>query len=981
MTNTLIKYLIRSTTRCTPYGELSGISEGKFDSVSKIIRKDPSQNIKKSRVDMGWFCSVISDLEENENVLKELAVSFNEQCFVKGDRVYNPYLTVGALENPENTDDAYTSVSVRASEALLWIKEQCKSCVVIKNLMERLIDNSIGLTEERALAYIKSLIKNEFLITELRPPLVNVNPLEYVISILEKREIDRSIIEDLKAVYVLIGKYDGSLIGEGTEKYLCAKNFMQNLKKCKDYIQTDMILSCYQNQLSAKVRQECEKVIDFFARLAVTEGIGYLENYKKEFLEKYGYYRIVPLMQMLDADIGIGVPAGYTGKKSYEKNDIIYDTPLRKRIKEYILYEIQSALLNHKTTVEINEREINKILADRDFDRKAFNFSSLDIFVQIIADSFEEIDNGNFQMCFSGASISNTAGRAWGRFSHMISQDTVQYFAQKEKEVIGDGYVIASLCEYSRGGRLGNVMINSNAYEYEISFSTNKSLDKRNIAISDIGIGIDKETNNFFAFSYSLKKRIKIVSNNMLNPALGSDAFRFLRDISRLEEVEMGNMLSMFQTQNYIYSPRIVYSKTVLSPATWVFDRELLLHRGKDNGQISYIKDTFNEWKVPRYVYFVEGDNKLLMDLNSELNLNLLIGLIKKAKGKIILTEALNCYSKFWITDARGNHYENEFVFSLFPALLNERKIDTNFYEDNKAENNRIFIPGENNWIYFKLYYCEERINDLLGSELLCIADELKKMQLIESWFFIRYWDPKPHIRLRMKTDNKYKIGDLFKYISVWAQKLIEKGIISKMQLETYERETERYGGSGVIESAETFFFYDSLYVNKLIGFAEKENTKYTDEFIGIVSILSMFDQFVSDREQQEKYFSSIVNKNEFREEYKKNRKEIEEAIIFATEIQTKTEDWVNELQKRNQNLQLYLAEVREKENKDLFDSGNLIWSLIHMFCNRYKGDNTWEKKIKAFIRHALYVYFEKQKHMNGKKKQGDEKDSFIKIV
>ena len=62
VTNTLIKYLIRSTTRCTPYGELSGISEGKFDSVSKIIRKDPSQNIKKSRVDMGWFCSVISDL-------------------------------------------------------------------------------------------------------------------------------------------------------------------------------------------------------------------------------------------------------------------------------------------------------------------------------------------------------------------------------------------------------------------------------------------------------------------------------------------------------------------------------------------------------------------------------------------------------------------------------------------------------------------------------------------------------------------------------------------------------------------------------------------------------------------------------------------------------------------------------------------------------------------------------------------------------
>ena len=49
-----------------------------------------------------------------------------------------------------------------------------------------------------------------------------------------------------------------------------------------------------------------------------------------------------------------------------------------------------------------------------------------------------------------------------------------------------------------------------------------------------------------------------------------------------------------------------------------------------------------------------------------------------------------------------------------------------------------------------------------------------------------------------------------------------------------------------------------------------------------------ILNQFVSDREQQEKYFSSIVNKNEFREEYKKNRKEIEEAIISQLKFKQK---------------------------------------------------------------------------------------------
>ena len=53
--STLLKYIIRSTTRATPYGLLSGISAGEFAKNTDVIREDVIENKKRCRVDMGWL--------------------------------------------------------------------------------------------------------------------------------------------------------------------------------------------------------------------------------------------------------------------------------------------------------------------------------------------------------------------------------------------------------------------------------------------------------------------------------------------------------------------------------------------------------------------------------------------------------------------------------------------------------------------------------------------------------------------------------------------------------------------------------------------------------------------------------------------------------------------------------------------------------------------------------------------------------------
>ncbi|RGF95479.1 MAG: lantibiotic dehydratase [Oscillospiraceae bacterium] len=961
--STLLKYIIRSTTRATPYGLLSGISAGEFAKNTDVIREDVIENKKRCRVDMGWLCSFISNLEKNEKVLVKISVKFNEQCIIKGDRIYNPYIT---SETQEDEQNLYTAVSIRLSEILLWIKQECSTSIVVKDLVEKIIAKKKNCSTDRVLFYIKQLIENNFLITELRPPLVNTDPLPYLIHVLKQRQVDQDIICILENVERLIKEYNSISIGKGKDKYKTIVKYMETLRKANDYLQTDLMILCKKNQLSYNVKKECEKVLNCFSKISEAAETDFLSKYKNDFIEKYGYHRVVPVMEVLDNDIGIGIPAGYTGAKCYRNKEVAYETTLCKRIKEYIWTKIQYALINGKNEVEIIEKDLDDILSELNI-TPLTELPSVDIFVEVLAKEKSDIDKNNFQILFTGASICDIAGRSWGRFSDMIEECIVKEFANKEQKTLSEDYIIASLCEFSRNGRLDNVTMNTNSYEYQISFNTNGSKDKQEIKISDIGIGVDRISNKLFAYSFSLNKKIKIISNNMLNPIIGSDAFRLLRDISNLEHARIGSILGLFQSFGLAYTPRIILGKTILAPATWVLEKKIFLQKSKTESWEEKFTRVRKEWQIVRYVYIAQGDNRLLLDLDDDIQITLLYQIIKKSREAVLLMEAIDIENKFWIKDSKGNHYANEFVFSLYPEKVSYDNFEK-IYIDNKIVEERVLVPGQDNWIYLKLYYCEERLNDVLGENLMEFLETLKKDDLLDKYFFIRYWDPMPHIRLRIRVKNQAVLGNVFQLLYYWGSELKTTGKISKVQYDTYEREIERYGGFKSMNFAETFFFYDSEYVNNLIKFKQSNTLQYDDEFIGIVSVFSLMNKFTNNKEKLEKWLSGIINRKDFRKDYKDKKNSIWKAMTFAEQIEYMEDEWILYLNKRNQMLQRYIEEMQSEGNEYLLKNGDLMGSLIHMFCNRYMGDNIWEKRIKAYIRHTLFEQAEQKKHFNKNK-------------
>ena len=153
----------------------------------------------------------------------------------------------------------------------------------------------------------------------------------------------------------------------------------------------------------------------------------------------------------------------------------------------------------------------------------------------------------------------------------------------------------------------------------------------------------------------------------------------------------------------------------------------------------------------------------------------------------------------------------------------------------------RLFIPGSE-WVYVKIYTGAKTADKLLSHSLFLFIKELKRNKLIKKWFFIRYVDEDFHLRLRLLAEKEDCVGIILSLFANRFSKLIEDGVIRKIQLDTYYREMERYGNS-LIEICESFFCLDSVcdlfVVRKING--------YSDENYRWMIALKMVDKFMTD--------------------------------------------------------------------------------------------------------------------------------------
>ena len=115
-------------------------------------------------------------------------------------------------------------------------------------------------------------------------------------------------------------------------------------------------------------------------------------------------------------------------------------------------------------------------------------------------------------------------------------------------------------------------------------------------------------------------------------------------------------------------------------------------------------------------------------------------------------------------------------------------------------------LPGRGGRLYLKLYAPRDLQDAVLTRYLPGLSHALGNQA---SWWFIRYDDPEPHLRLRLTLGGQ-STGQAAEQASAWTSELRDAGLITHVSWETYYPEAARFGGTATMDAAEAFFAADS---------------------------------------------------------------------------------------------------------------------------------------------------------------------------
>jgi thiopeptide-type bacteriocin biosynthesis protein len=131
------------------------------------------------------------------------------------------------------------------------------------------------------------------------------------------------------------------------------------------------------------------------------------------------------------------------------------------------------------------------------------------------------------------------------------------------------------------------------------------------------------------------------------------------------------------------------------------------------------------------------------------------------------------------------------------------------------GQGRRTFAPGSE-WLYAKLY-AGELAADAILEHAAAVARNAIATGAADRWFFVRYADPDWHLRLRIHGDSQRLADGPLRELFSLSQSALSDKRLWRFQLDTYEREVERYGGYLGIEMAEKLFWADSEAANDVV--------------------------------------------------------------------------------------------------------------------------------------------------------------------
>ncbi len=916
----IYKYLSRMSLRPTPFGKFSSVSLGKITPNSTGLILTDKYN-SKYRFDYEIIELINNILMANKNILKNVVFYPNSTISESQDSVTYLEYSVDGTERKFMISRFSHNPLIRR---ILKETKNGKTFHQITNLMVK-----VGIDQATAENFINRLILNKILIPETEP-VTTINNSDNFLQLSKKLSLGTALYSNIDNLSQIIRKVElDDKISSNSS------NLFSTIKDLGPEPKTPFQVDTYRLTETANLCKDDLKIFvkDLFDLLHLNKSNdqNHLHSFRKKFITRYGDQE-VPLMEALDYEKGIG----YGNQTNFYERDcpiiqgltfLSNHKNLEKNFSKTIIDRYYSCGNHSSKVIELSEKDNKSLSLDAVTDTKIRIPSGFYLFGTLLEEKSQKKEY-RFLLKFCGG-VSGLP--LLTRFSHLdkILETKLREYAKTEEKNFDEG-ILAEIVYYPKP-KAANILTRPSLYEYEIPIIGRSSVDEAHtLLMEDIFVSIRE--GKILLRSKKLNKIIRPRLTSAHNFHYGMTLYRFLCDIQQYE-CPLNIRWNWPVESNKPFYPRVTYKSIILSRAQWYIKKTEL-----NNNKLLTIPERVElikqKFQIPKTVLLAEGDNELLIDLESEVGKKIFF----KELGRKDLTLIEDIYLEYDtpVVDSKGKTYANEVIIP-FLGEKNSKPIPISTIIDPKIK--RTFIPGSE-WIYIKIYSGEKEAEKILRNEIFELVETLKQENKIKKWFFVRYKDPDPHIRLRFEINGDLDKGflSISRYLNESFGSLIEAGRIYRFVFDTYERELERYGHKN-IDLCESIFNVESEAVIKFLKIINKhgEHMRWQIALFMLKEFLSIID---SDRPKTIAYLNKLRDK--FLKEFKSIPKVKYKLDMNYRENRNRLSLFINNFDHGiNFVMEQYkkdfsgLAEQLKKAPDPIISHLDILPSLTHMLLNR----------------------------------------------
>jgi thiopeptide-type bacteriocin biosynthesis protein len=840
----LTRYHRRMQSRCTPFGLFAGCSLAEWGHPAGVLL-DPGANVRHTRLDMHYLCALAQHLATHPVVRPRLRyrpnsssyqlggeVRYVEQIYIEGGlvRQLSAVKTLPALTHllAHCTEGlpyaALVELLATASLAEVEVTEEAESEATLPAPAATIGAAEVKATEpagaaeteafDPAVDFLEALIEAQLLVSELEPTVTGPDFLTHIRQVLAGLHAadphpyllaTGQVLDAIAAHLTLLDQRPANTLSDYQHLEALLHPLGVPLEAGK-VVQVDALPGVAPG---ARVETQWQKplraALEALACLMPATPNPRLEAFKQQFQLRYEEEE-VPLLEALDVESGLAYSA--YGKSSYSPltHDLLLPAPPelppapeRAAVHQFMQQKLRAAERQGQYVVTLTADELLPFK------------NEVPALPPSLGVLFRPVGHGLLQLDSAGGS---SAVNLLGRFAHAAPgiERVVREVTQME-QAHNPAVVFAEL-SHLPASRVGNILCRPALRELEITYlaqSTRPAAER--VRAQDLTLVLRQG---------QLELRLRTTGQRVV-PRL-STAHNYTHEALPVYELLCDLQTQGMQAQltfawpasDAQFLPRLTYGTVILTPASWQLqasDIQQLLAAASPADTAAHLLALRQQWKLPRYFTLVDGDNELLVDATNPLLVKAWLEAVR-ARLSFTLREFLFEEADSLVYDAQRQPYLAQCV-----ALLVRQ---TPCYAPVPAVPRppaqpvtRDFALGSE-WLYYKLYGGPQLANRMLRECLAPLLAELRAAGLIDYWFFVRYADPSPHLRLRLHLPHPQQLGQVLTRAYPYFDYCRQQGYLWTQQTHTYRRELERYGAGTITLTEQLFAQQSTAYLQEL---------------------------------------------------------------------------------------------------------------------------------------------------------------------